>query len=41
MLHGWEREIHAGFCYENVQKEAHLEDLDADGTAILKWLFKK
>jgi hypothetical protein len=41
MLQGWEREMHTGFCQENVKKEAHLNDLVVDGAAILKWLFKK
>jgi hypothetical protein len=42
MLQVWETgEAHKGFCWENMGKRDHWEDLGVDGKLILKWLLKK
>jgi hypothetical protein len=33
--------INAGFLWEDLVEKDHLEYLDIDGRAMLKWIFKK
>jgi hypothetical protein len=33
--------IGQGFCWENLKESKHLEDLDLDGTVILKRVLKE
>jgi hypothetical protein len=35
------REVHTGFCFENVKESGHFEGIDVDGCIVLKWLLKK
>ena len=34
-------EVHIGFWWGDLWERCHLEDLDIDGSIILKWVFKK
>jgi hypothetical protein len=35
------REIHKGFCYENLRKRDHLEDPGTDRRILLIWMLNK
>jgi hypothetical protein len=38
----WETgEVHTGFWWGDLREGDHLEDPDAVGRTILKWIFKK
>jgi len=42
MWHVWEtEEVHTAFLWGKVKERGHLEDPNADGRIILKWIFKK
>jgi hypothetical protein len=34
-------EMHPGFWWGNLREGDHLDDQDADGRIVLKWVFKK
>jgi hypothetical protein len=34
-------EVHTGFWWGDLREGDHLEDLDVDGSIVLKWIFKK
>jgi len=34
-------DAHTGFWWGNLRQRDHLEDLDADGRIILRWIFRK
>jgi hypothetical protein len=34
-------EVHVGFCWGNLKEIEHLEDLDVDGSIVLKSVLKK
>jgi len=42
MWHVWGREeVHIAFLWGNPRERGHLEDPNADGRKILRWIFKK
>jgi hypothetical protein len=42
MKHVWRsEEVHTGFWCGNVRERKYLEDPDADGRIILRWIFRK
>jgi hypothetical protein len=42
MRHIWETgEVHTGFWCGNLGERGHLVDPGMDGSAILKWIYKK
>jgi hypothetical protein len=42
MWHVWGiGEVHTGVWWGNLKERSHLEALSADGSIILKWIFKK
>jgi hypothetical protein len=42
MWHVWGKgEVHMEFWCENLREGDHLQDVDVDGTIILKWIFNQ
>lgn len=35
------REVHRGFCLENLRESDNLDDVGVDGSIALQWLLKK
>ena len=40
-MYGGKGEVHTGFWWGEPREKNHLEDLDVDGTIIIKRIFKK
>jgi hypothetical protein len=39
--YGGDEKLHTGLWWGKLREREQLDDLNADGTTVLKWIFKK